>query len=662
MEQKIDYERESIRDSFNESINIIDGDKFTNSLVVVASVIKEKLVKTLGPYAHTTIIDDGVFKYPTKDGWNILKRIHSNDPFYQTLLNFIIQVSTSLVSSVGDGTTTAYITAANFIELMNEAGINTTLRQSEIIEALEYISKRVEEIILKETNNLTRYIDKDGDFKEIYKVALISSNGNEKVASTIQKIYQETNNPNIYVSLDKVKDLDYEIQTGFKVDMKLINREIYANTDSGDYFNNNSILVALFDHNVTFAGHGKIVNILGQIAAQQQKTILICAPNFDDTIMNIIGSQLNNLVKQGSLPYIMFAQVGLTRGVQQNYYKDFSIISNAELIDSTKVHFLNLLLNQTDETRDELNRYKDILLTDGEKDLSDSEIINSYIGSISDVTIGKSELYCHINIDDNLYKAHLERLEKEFAELERKQLAYAKNEDSYNQARLRLSRLRGKMGFIKVGGYSDIEKSCLKDSVDDAVLSCRSAYNSGYVRGMNVTIINALEILEMEIKRKSENEIPNKDIYINFISIFKRSFINTIYQIYANKFPNKPENELYNTVTYMLNNCNSNDDLTQGHLVYNIVTDRYEDFMDTDDVFVINPAQTDIEIIKAIVSLLSLILTSNQMVTVNKYLAFKETKEQYLNSKTNELSSLINNVVKHLDNETIEKLSLLFRK
>lgn len=643
-----------IEESVRQSMNIVDNDIFKQSLVSIAKIVKEKLERTLGPYAHTTIIEDGTFKYPTKDGWNIAKRVHFNDPFYQSLYGFLLQISTALVSKVGDGTTTAFVAASNFInEIQNENGdFLTKYQQTEIASALEEVCKDIEHIIKDEKNDLIRYIDKGNNYLDIYKIALLSSNGNKDIANVIRKIYQETGNPNIYVSTDKCLDIEYEIQTGFKLDCRLINAEIYRNTDDGSFYSESNIMVSIFDHNISFSKHGSIIGLLSTIAAEVGKTLLIVAPNFDDTIMSIMGSQLNKLAQSGQMPNLMFLQVSLTKTLHKKYFKDFSVISNSAPIDMDKVHLLNILLEPDPDQKvvEELNRYKEMLNLDS---FDPKELIKSYVGRIEGVRIDKNQLICKLDTNSLTYRAHFDKVKREYEEIKSKNEKYSTNSIEFMDEYLRYSRLLGKMGIIKVGGYSDIEKACLKDSVDDAVLACKSAYTNGYVRGMNLTSILALIIEETNLRSVECNDNYTK-LKFHIVSTLLKVYLKTTSSIFKNKYPEYSEDELISITEDIVGKCNTDKSEENSIKVYNIVTEEYEDFNDIKNLNVINSSATDIEILKAITGILTLILTSDQMLSVNKFLGLKQTKSQFIKEKSKEYSEIFSTVLSEIKLDLID--------
>ena len=96
-------------------INLVDGQEYKSTLAAISTVTAEILCKTLGPYASTTTIDDGVYTYPTKDGWAVCNRLRFGDAIQNTLFKFIRDISFRLNSKVGDGTTTATVLAQAII-------------------------------------------------------------------------------------------------------------------------------------------------------------------------------------------------------------------------------------------------------------------------------------------------------------------------------------------------------------------------------------------------------------------------------------------------------------------------------------------------------------------------------------------------------------------
>lgn len=653
-----------IRESVFESMNVVPEDIFKESMMAVADASSSILENTLGPYARTSIIDDGTFKYPTKDGMNVLRRLRFNDVFYQSLLSFILQISHKLVSTVGDGTTTALVAACKFITFYETyVGRNysrvRSLRQADLVELLKAIANEVEKIINNPEMGLIRKVDtsESSNFDDIYQIAYVSSNGNREVADAIRYLYENTHNPNIYVTIDAVDHLEAEIQKGYKFDGRLLNRKIYANTDSGAFESTESMMVALFDHNITYSHHGKIINMLLQHANAAGKQILIIAPNFDDTFLTLIGTQLNNLREKGQIPSLMMMQGSTSLMLHKQYYQDLSKIAKTECFNKEHIRIIYTLSEPTEENKDAIQEILNTYITTSGAPVTAEDIMKEHIGYLKEVKIDDKQLICAIDSTSDTYKLHLDAVTKEFMELKEKNDHASTPSKDFMQGYLRYSRLLGNLGIIRVGGESDIEKMCLKDSIDDAVLACRSAYEDGYVRGFNLTTLAALDQLKREVESgesellESFSEDYRADI-LTLIELFNDTYTAVNARILNNKYGDA-ENEYITEAGKIQRTC------LNDNMVYNLVTDTYESFAEGTSAkvpSVINPARTDIEVFKAIVSILSLLITSNQMITTNKFLGLKKTKADEIIDKANDKAFEASTVMDALY-PTLEKLA-----
>ena len=126
----------SFNDTVRAGMNVITGDEFRKNFVAVAAMASENLARTLGPYAHTTLIDDGTTIYSTKDGWNIVNRMQFGDGIQNALYGMMKDVSFHLVSTVGDGTTTAIVASNAMIQKFSSddyLDLTEKSRQSDVL-------------------------------------------------------------------------------------------------------------------------------------------------------------------------------------------------------------------------------------------------------------------------------------------------------------------------------------------------------------------------------------------------------------------------------------------------------------------------------------------------------------------------------------------------
>lgn len=627
--------------------NIVTGDEYLETMVTIADIASEMVVKTLGPYGKTTIIDDGTFAYPTKDGWNVLKRFRLNDPIYNTLFNVLRQVSFDLVNKVGDGTTSAFIGATIFIHKVLEYETHV-FRQSEFIETLNRIKEDIIQT-LKESKYV-RKIHPDGDFNDIYKIAYVSSNGNRQLSEIIREIYQKTQNPNIYVTLDSSTKLSYEIQTGYKLDCLPVNQRVYRNSEDGTFTWTDPGMVAIFDHNVNYNEHDKIITAISRYANQHNTTVFILAPHFDDILLNIIGTAINSMINQNQIPNIMLIQVPLSMNIHRAYLSDVVLLTNAQVIDYGKVRAFNVMVhNQTAAPEEKI---EDALLNTEQYHFDTPlDILTMCLGKTRRIVVGEKHILLqHFEqiVNPTMYANTMLEVEKTYQEMKEKM-----NKDTHNlqkdfmDAYQHYTKLHGNMGVIKVGGASELEKHCLKDSVDDAVLACRSAFDHGYIRGLNLATMNVIQGMI-----QSSTHGDPEDYYTEFEVNILRMLYEVFFEMSLNVLRNKHDDTYTRTIScgqdfYTCNNKTALEVALQNEYSYDLVT---ETFVKDEDATVINSTLTDVEVLNGMVSILSTMLTSNQLLSINRTydrtVSRQKQREMLLQNKEEEAEVIAKAVLK----------------
>lgn len=611
--------------------NIITEDEYLETIMTIAEVASDMVKKTLGPYGKTTIIDDGTFTYPTKDGWSVLKRLRFNDPIFNTLYGVLKQVSFDLVNKVGDGTTSAFIGATIFMKyIMEYKNENKDFRQSDFLSDLSSIAEDV--VINIKNSEYVKEIDIDGSFDDIYEIAYTSSNGNAELAAMIREIYHTTKNPNIYVQFDNSSKLSFQIQNGYKLDCNPVNQKGYRNSDDGTFILNERSMIAIFDHNVTYNEHDKIVSGLSRFAAANNCTIFIVAPHFDDIMLNIIGTSINSMLQRGQVPNIMLIQVPLSMNIHRAYLSDLVLLTNAQVFDYGKVRAFNVLTHNQTATED--NKMEDALLnTDQYKFADPTEIISMCIGKLNKIVVDTNYIMIQdydTIVNQSMYESTMSDVESEYRTLKAKaEKSNMMLHKDYMDAYQHYVKLSGSMGIIKVGGASELEKHCLKDFVDDAVLACRSAFDNGYIRGLNLATLNVIHDMTYSSDYKDDPDA------LAILEMIYNTFKTMSNYVLCNKTQNDIPVETTRVIegeicTRYLTNDEIIDYAIENECGYDIVSQR---FMDDDFCTVINSVSTDVEVLRGMVSILSTMLTSNQFLSINRSYDRSMGKQQQLEER-----------------------------
>lgn len=634
---------QDLYEEIKSGTNVVSGEEYRQIVYAITQLASDMVVKTLGPYGKTTILNDGLFTYPSKDGWAAIKLLKFNDPIHSVIFNTIRQISFTIVERVGDGTTSALVGANAFLKQILEYQETIdksegSFRQSEFVNKLEKMKTIIIDKIEKSSD--VKVIDKSGTFEDIRKIAMVSSNGNEELSDIIQDIYLKTNNPNMYITLDKGDELTYEIQYGYKFESVALNHPAYINTDEKTFVKKDSpSLIAIFDHTVSYNEHGNLITSLSQYANNAKKDIIIIAPYFDDIMSNAISTNVQKLVQAGQMPNIMLLQFPIAMDIQKKYLADVAMLTNAQFFDYGKVKTFNVLLAKALNPKEEIDdKFMDIDTYNFQHPM---EVIEACLGKTNTIIVGEKftviqdyESIVNQRIYDETLKTVKETYEAEYSKANKSSSMLDK---SYLNAHQRYIKLMGKMGVIKVGGNTELERHCLKDVVDDATLACRSAYNNGYIRGLNLTTLSEIN----KLINSGEYTDMEKDILVLLFNTFEEMTLSVL----ANKYPDHNMNRRVSKVNesgtanavLSLNNVSITEICINNDYAYNLVT---EELYDSENNIIINPVSTDVEILNAIIGTLSLTLTSDQFLSVHRFFDKKANISQVKAQRVQERKEL----------------------
>ena len=689
---------DDVYEKVNRDCNVVNGDEYKAMVMAIAKIAANTVKTTLGPYGSTTVVDEGNgFIYPTKDGWACLSKLQFTDPTHNTIYNILKKISFNSVTSVGDGSTTAIVAAYHFLDLFSKYDFSkiTDFRQADFIEEFKEFAKDLENE-LRENSNIIR-INQDGNYKDIYNVAYISTNGNEKFSEIIRDIYTITNNPNIQVKMEKIPETTYEIQKGYKFDARVLNYPVYVNDDSNIInYKDHPCNIIIFNHNVNYQSHKTLIEAISNIASKSNHDILILAPYFDDIITSIIDRLVQKMYQENQVPNIMLIQTANALG-QRITLNDLAVLTNTTIFDETKLRIFNMLVHNQTHGKDEKLEDETLGIT-ADSDMQPIDVIMSSIGTIRSIVINKTEAFLqdYDNIaNKNKYEDIMMEAKEEYKKAKEKSLKTIAGtlDKDYLFKQMRYIKLKGLMGVIKVGGLSDIEQRCDKDAIDDAVLACKSAYENGIVRGLNLEILSIIKnrygYKYNPYNKYEASDIIDHDFFVNndqdknnikcdyldglftlndkvfnyyqdICHLIAGCFYETTLDVLNNKEPDnnrvrkvnmydKPASTIkeYNNIEIINTAVNNN------NFDYNLIT---EDLNPKGRWKVVTSTETDIEILKAVVNILVTIITSNQFISLTRRYDPVSNDKKRLEARMEEESKLLENKI----STTMKSLGTLF--
>lgn len=632
---------ESIKNEMLAGVNLIRGDEYKYQLIAICDIAADIVKQTLGPYACTTTLDDGMSTYPTKDGWSVLDRLLFADGLQQTLYNHIKKISFALNSRVGDGTTTALVVADHFIknftlafdDIAKKSG--NKIRQADIIDMIEDCKNEIIKRLKHRAAHITR--EKKGYDKvypDIYNIAYISSNRNDEISEIIRTIYEETDNPNIHVTLSDTEVTHYTINRGYKIDAHVLWHQFYLGSES-EYILGNGANVIVFDHMIKYNEHYNLINnILAQGRKDQTSTVIL-APGYDDLFLSAFGGSIKEIVKTGNIPSVVLVQLSLTNQALRNYATDFAVLANAEIFNYTKVRMYNFLERYAKgEDLSDNAEFQDLF--NNETYRSPEKLIELCTGKAVRLVI--SEKYVMLedfSKDTIMYKAALEEITKAY-ESARDTVSQGGEilTKDYMDTHLRLVKFIGNAGTIYVGGDSDLKKKCLRDAVLDATLACRSAFENGYIRGFNIETLSTIRDIRCELFPITDDCGMKTLVMDSLYGIIYMSFAQTSVDVMNNKVDDPAyvwgDTDTSNIPDYIFDKC------WRSNMCYNIVEEKFEPF----GTSVVNSVATDIEILNAATSIITMLLTSNQMLSINKRYDRKASRLDALKDRHDECEAM----------------------
>lgn len=560
--------------------NIVSQEQTLIIAEAVLKTLKNSLAKSLGPFGSTTIMQGRQTgtDIVSKDGFTILKSIRFDDAVAITFFNIIKDASQALVEEVGDGSTSAIIAAYYLYE--NLKGImeyRTDIRPKYVLDQIN----EVIDMIIKKLDDMKTDITED-NIDDIISIATVSLNNNVVVGELIGNIYKEIGLEGfIKVKLGNTNKTTYEKTEGFQLDNGYYDKIFINDVNNECRLRNTAVL--LFDASVMteeettlFTSILNAINGMGdpELVAKykQYNSLLVIAPGFGEVFKKQITITNNFYNNNKVRKNYCIIQHALATDMSKELLYDLSIMTGADIIKNS----LQVVVNVND--------------------------IDKYLGYSEEVSINNK--YASFTGHQNTNEESLAIIKKSILD----ELKGMMDEHIYDAARSyelkkRLAILNKNLVTIYVGGNSEQERATNKHLIDDAVAACKSALTHGYVIGGNLSIIitcnELIKDLEKAIVASPLEESANiknlkfqQDLLRHFAFSFKSVYKEVLYKSALT------DEEIEKTIEYSIEN----------KVVYDLTKNEFS----TDKI--INSVKTEKEILKNVVSIIVLIITSNQFI------------------------------------------------
>jgi len=419
-----------------------------------------KAVKTtLGPKGRNVVIERNLNEpVITKDGVTVANSIEFEDPYQNIGARIVKEAAQKTNDIAGDGTTTVLVLS----EAIMKEGLKV-LKNSKrfspvgIKNGIDQASKDVIKL-LKE-----RSIPIENSPEAIKHVASISANNSEKVGELIKAAIESVSADGVIeVETSKNGKTYIDVTDGMQIDNGLMLPSMMNMPKKRkSEYKNPLILVT----NYVFSDAEDIYPIL-QYSVKKSRPFVI----FADDLKNAALQTVNQNLLEGNCEGAIIKTPGFNERQIENM-QDIAAIVGAKYIN-----------------RDTVHKIKDI----------PEEHVPKMFGSADKVS---SDRYTTHIIDG---KSDEDALEKQIAQVKSDIVDENSSQYDKDMAMKRLGKLEGGVAVINVGADTKFETGELKDRVEDALNSTRSAIKEGILPGGGIAFHRISNMLKPSAKNTAD--------------------------------------------------------------------------------------------------------------------------------------------------------------
>ena len=461
--------------------NIVTKENLREVQSMTLQQISTALASSFGPDGQNTAYRNAkdIARY-TKDGHTILKNLKFTGAIEFTMRDDLEAITRRIITTVGDGTTSAIILASCIFEGLRKASSKNKVNEKQLVADLNKAFNEAIEIIQEN--------GKEATIDDLFKIAMISTDNNANIANIIKDIYEKYGK-DVFIDVSTATGLATKVKTydGFTIDSGLADIA-FINNDKHTC-DLKDVSLYLFEDPIDTpemcSYFSKIItdNVMNPIKEQRledvQATTIVCPKIGKD-----IESDIDSLVRSMSAltpEQRKFYPINIVTNIPNaNFINDLSYISGATLIK---------------KYNDSRTQESDAKIALAQK----LETIHSFAGHCEQV-VSDSRKTKFINPDNmhdengeltNIYKNHLRDMEEQLEGLREERGNHAE----IGVMKRRINSFKANLVEIRVGGISETDRDSLRDLVEDAVLNCRSAANDGFGFGANFEAFRAFNFL-----------------------------------------------------------------------------------------------------------------------------------------------------------------------
>lgn len=504
--------------------NIVPKKALRKSQLSTLDHLSRVVANSAGPYgSNSSLVHEKRFSEYSKDGLTILQNIKYPNILEENIKNEMIELARHIKATVGDGSSSLTI-------LSNLIFQGLCKMEEEHPEYSPFMITRIFRDVVSKITDKIRENGRECTLEDIYKIAMISTNGNEDIATAIYEIYKE-NNMNVYINVgtsntEQHMTVTYDgmtLDTGYS-DTAFINDKstgkcviknprIYTFTDPVD----TPEMISFFDKII----HDNIMkpyqdNDLSSLVP----TVILCH-NISRDLSSSLKALIEFLYKMSSSGFDdQKPPILIINNIPFNSYtfEDIATLSGCPAIHK----YINKEVQEEDIANGKAPTLENITEWCGHAD----EVISD---ALSSQFVNPEMMYNH---DDNgkrvgesgegyVYRSLVDYLHKELDNA----TINATDDITIGKLKKRLHSLESNVVDYLIGGINVVDRDCDKILAKDAVFNCRSAVENNVGYGCNIEgFLATLDLLKGNEFLKEETDEVKKEIKCKVLCLISAAY------------------------------------------------------------------------------------------------------------------------------------------
>jgi chaperonin GroEL len=475
--------------------NILDFGDSRSKLLEGVSTIADIVGTTLGPGGSNVVFRKTMGHHDpiiTKDGVSVAREVTLEDPHMDLGCEIVKKACEEQLKKVGDGTTTtAVLTKAIFYEGSAVIdGVNPHLFNKELN---YFCDKIVAHLKSRKKDCKTE--------EDLFAVAKIATNGDEKIAKLIAKAVFNSGEYGAIIVNKRAKEFEVETLNSYLNNKGLFDHKMYdvlkGNNDQRQPICNVNPKKQEIDDKANLIMFREKVENFNDL-----RTFIEFSNMVDKRILVIVAPEFSEDVKSMALSMATKNHDGVvlvdgpSYGVyQETYMEDLACAVGVQIMQNTKEARLFTPANidpavaktmSHDEVREAMsNKFR-------------SNVAKVYC-PLERVIIGR-DMSCFFPTDSYVdQEAKNHRLDSLKSEVE------LSNEYDQTLLKERISCIEGKTSILHFYGRTETEAKEIADRVDDAIKSCLAAYKQGVIAGGGISLLHSTKVL----RRLASNDLSS---------------------------------------------------------------------------------------------------------------------------------------------------------